>query len=445
MSRNENPMPRTNVGFRIGSWTITFQSLLLIGLDIFILLIAYPHTKTKLLLLMGSLLFVFLIIGIVLTLIFPIGLSIERKIVGTAMVELGFTLNFIVHNSGLDKLGFMIYDFIPPLHTDVQLQEFAVGYLSRGSSLQYTYRVTPIIRGDYTLESVFAKGGDPFGLFQRYIRLNAPGRLLVLPRPQPVYSQLPTSVSIIPFEEMSTVNLSGNSSEFMGVREYQNGDSPKRIHWLASAKRGQLITRLYERNVAGSLSIVLLNNSQNDRRNPQAEHPIEYQIKLAANLAQAAVDQQYIMQLATVSPIEETITRGTGQGVLQEWLHVLARLKDGAPFDVAKRTGDIISQLMPPVQSDQAGLLIIISSGLLKDEQLALGLIAHRMRNTTLVDIVRSSFSTNVTGKSRYEQIRDKTISSTNIKRLNIFKVKAGDNLSSASSMLLLHNRESST
>ena len=435
---NKNTAGSNNInGIRLGSFYVTYPAVLFLALNLFVLFIAYPITKTKLLLLMGSLMLIFALACFLLTLLFPLGLSVVRKMSGTAMVDLSYLVSLTVTNIGLDKIGFTLYDYIPPMPKDNQLQELPVEYLAKGESKNLEYRIIPKVRGEFELNSVYIRGGDPFGLFQRYIAYSTQGNLVVLPKPIAINYQLPTSVSLIPFEEQSTVNLAGNSSEFLGVRDYQSGDSPKTIHWLASAKRGQLITRLYERNVAGSLSVILINNSQNDKRNPQTEHPLEYQIKLAANLAQTAVDQQYILQLATVSPESHTITRGTGQAALQEWLNILARLKNGGPFSIAHKVGETIAQLVPPIRSDQASLLIIISSGLIQKELRELSLISYRMKNTVIADIDRSSFSTEISNRNK----QNLSIETSSIKnqgnRIEVFSIKSGDNLSKSASLML--------
>jgi uncharacterized protein (DUF58 family) len=71
----------------------------------------------------------------------------------------------------------------------------------------------------------------------------------------------------------------------MGVRPYQPGDSFRRIHWLATARTGNLHAHVYQ-PVSAQVMVICLNISTFAQRwegvNPQL---MEYLIELAATLA----------------------------------------------------------------------------------------------------------------------------------------------------------------
>lgn len=80
--------------------------------------------------------------------------------------------------------------------------------------------------GTLTVASEF-----PFGLFRAWSPLRFDSRLLVYPKPSPIF---------LPFPEVGGGGLQNGAArsgdEFDGVKSYRNGDSIRRIHWKSLAK-----------------------------------------------------------------------------------------------------------------------------------------------------------------------------------------------------------------
>lgn len=111
-----------------------------------------------------------------------------------------------------------------------------------GSGSWYEYRLRLATRGIYSIGPVRAQVGDVFGLASRPAALDAPSALLALP----VCEMLePTG---IPGEHgshgqaASNRRLTPDSFEVM-TREYRPGDTVRRIHWPATARKGTLMVR----------------------------------------------------------------------------------------------------------------------------------------------------------------------------------------------------------
>ena len=106
----------------------------------------------------------------------------------------------------------------------------------------YEYRLRLATRGIYSIGPVRAQVADPFGLAARPATLDSPSALIALPRANALE---PTG---IPGEHGSHGQASSNrrltpdSFEVM-TREYRPGDTVRRIHWPATARRGALMVR----------------------------------------------------------------------------------------------------------------------------------------------------------------------------------------------------------
>jgi uncharacterized protein (DUF58 family) len=92
---------------------------------------------------------------------------------------------------------------------------------------------------------------DPLGLFQGFRDLPDGEVALVLPR----FAALAARRETREVEVSVPAPRAGSGNEPFGVREYQAGDSLRRIHWRSSARRGQLVVREYEPPGVQSLAI----------------------------------------------------------------------------------------------------------------------------------------------------------------------------------------------
>ncbi|MBV1779187.1 DUF58 domain-containing protein [Paeniglutamicibacter sp. ABSL32-1] len=152
--------------------------------------------------------------------------------------------------------------------TDTLPEDFGTGpgfsYPSRnavqGSGSWYEYRLRPATRGIYAVGPVRAQVADVFGLAARPAALDAPSALIALPVCEALE---PTG---IPGEHgshgqaASNRRLTPDSFEVM-TREYRPGDTVRRIHWPATARRGSLMVR-QEDYRATPRAVIMLDRSR---------------------------------------------------------------------------------------------------------------------------------------------------------------------------------------
>jgi len=100
----------------------------------------------------------------------------------------------------------------------------------------------PVVRGPMATERAVLESGDPLGFFRTRRRRPPEGLAVVLPR----FRSLADNLRIREVESQLTVIRAGHGNDLYGVREYRQGDSLRRIHWRASARRGELVVREFE-------------------------------------------------------------------------------------------------------------------------------------------------------------------------------------------------------
>lgn len=138
-------------------------------------------------------------------------------------------------------------------------------------------------RGLYTLGPTSLYSSDPFGLFSVELSYSATSTMMVMPPIVPL-----PSIDVAPGGRAGEGRIIAPSLEqtisASSVREYIPGDSMRRIHWLTSARKGDLFVRTFDRTPSSDWWIYLdLNEEVQVGEEETATE--EHAIILAASLA----------------------------------------------------------------------------------------------------------------------------------------------------------------
>lgn len=175
------------------------------------------------------------------------------------------------------------------------------------------YQVTPTRRGYYQLGPLVLETGDLFGLHRRYRVLTDPHFLMVLPKVMPLAGYEVSSKRPIG-EVRMTYRLFEDPTRIAGVRTYERGDPLNRVNWRATARTGQLHSKVYEPStVAGATILLDFHSAAHDRKHEP--HRSELAITAAASIANAV----YLMgqQVGLVSNGRDAADRIRYEG----WAH----------------------------------------------------------------------------------------------------------------------------
>lgn len=151
------------------------------------------------------------------------------------------------------------------------------------------YRLRARQRGVLEFGPVELRSGDMFGLRTQQQECGRTDRLIVYPRVVPLTTLgLPAAH---PFGDAKMRRkLATDPLRLMSVRAYAAGDSPRYIHWKASARRGELQTKVFEpsaQRVAGIFLDVQTVPSEHQGYVPEY---LEFGVSAAASVARFLLD-----------------------------------------------------------------------------------------------------------------------------------------------------------
>ena len=181
-------------------------------------------------------------------------LSADRKL-DTRHREIGETAEVVIRVNNGGKLPIawvLVEEMLPtdflyknPRKLSVKGGRIRVLFLSPGQTKPIKYKITFEGRGYFPIGPTVAETGDVFGLHRRHRLLSGPVYVMVYPKvlPLPKYD----FASERPIGEVRLANrLFEDPTRTAGVRPYQLGDPLQRVHWGATARTGQLHSRVYE-------------------------------------------------------------------------------------------------------------------------------------------------------------------------------------------------------
>ena len=127
---------------------------------------------------------------------------------------------------------------------------------SAGGAHRGTYVLEHVPRGRYLVEEVVATIEDPFALARTELALDRTGSLVVYPRLvelDALFSE--TGAYAQDGRRMLLRRPSG--FDLHSVREYERGESLRKVHWRSTARRGQLMVKDLEDAPRDEIAVVL--------------------------------------------------------------------------------------------------------------------------------------------------------------------------------------------
>jgi uncharacterized protein (DUF58 family) len=118
------------------------------------------------------------------------------------------------------------------------------------------YTLTRLPRGRYVFEESAAVIEDPLGLDRVELELAAPGAVLVYPRLVEL-DRLFSESGAAAHDGRQLLLRRPAGFDLHSVREYEQGESLRRVHWRSTAKRGQLMVKELEDAPRDEVAVVL--------------------------------------------------------------------------------------------------------------------------------------------------------------------------------------------
>lgn len=265
----------------------------------------------------------------------------------------------------------------------VSLPGRVVGVPGRGTR-QWVAKVTLTRRGSYRVGALKVRTGDPFGLFSTEMMIGHPTSVVVFPEVVPLpHWRLPPS----PIDGTTPTRRRYEAATPLvtGIRPYQHGDAINRIHWLSSARHGELQVKEFDLEQAADVWIALdLDRSVHAGIGNDAS--VETAVTVAASVAMRTLgDNRSVAMTASARRIQ-IHQPDRGPRVEQKLLHLLANVQ----ADGAMPLAEVISATLPQLRR---GMTLCIITGS-TDRAWVRSLAALRRRGVAALAILldRASF-----------------------------------------------------
>jgi uncharacterized protein (DUF58 family) len=248
-----------------------------------------------------------------------------------------------------------------PLAIDTEAEEgISLGTLQPGQSQTVSFPLICHGRGAFVLGGYRIRSDFPFGLLQSYRVQNLPTRLIVHPAFRPLSRfNLPAGRRFQP-GGIAMASQVGDSFEYLGNREWRDGDNPRDIDWRATARLSgasgsSLVVREWREEYFLRVGVVLdthvpltappskrlflqeLRERLPGRAARQARlAALERGISLCAAVSDALARQDYIVDLFAAGPNLYHLMAGRSLAYREQILDILACV-EGSPEEPLSR------------------------------------------------------------------------------------------------------------
>jgi uncharacterized protein (DUF58 family) len=270
------------------------------------------------------------------------------------LVHVGDMLKVHVHLHNNSRLytGWFEIMLMGNLPGDVSSIATAV---SAGRQERLEMRTACHARGVYTVGPLLARSSDPLGLFRVEKARGNPGKAVVQPAIVALpYFKLPVAEQS--GEESAQYRSQTRTPHVATVREYIRSDSLNQIHWLSTAKSGQLMSKEFDAGGGGDVWVFLdlerrVHCSQGTARTD------EYAVSIAASLAQLAVGEEHLVGLVAYGDREYLLPLSGGSQQMHRILETLILSKTEGVDPLGEVLVENAGQF-----GNSASLLIVTSS-----------------------------------------------------------------------------------
>ena len=271
-------------------------------------------------------------------------------------------------------------------------------------------------RGVYTIGPLVARTNDALGLFQAQKIQGEPTKVVV----QPPIVSLPhfrLSVAERSGEESARYRSQSRTAHVGTIREYIHGDSLRQIHWLSTAKTGQLMSKEFDAGGGGDVWIVL-DLERKIHHSQGMERTDECAVAVAASLAHHAVAEEHSVGLIACGDREYLLPLKGGTEQMSEILETLTLSKTEGKNPLASVLVEKGRQF------DRSASILVVTSSTATEWISVLRELRSRSLNIVVVLVDPTSFG----GTQALDAVAMKLVSAG----ISAYVVHRGDPLSQA-------------
>jgi uncharacterized protein (DUF58 family) len=174
---------------------------------------------------------------------------------------------------------------------------FVLRRIQPGAARTLIYRVRSDSRGRFPIGPLSLHSADPLGLFEMTRSFTTRQLLTVAPRTETL-SPITLGTVWSGRGDGHAAHTAAAGEDDVGVREYRHGDELRRIHWPATAHRGEIMVRR-EEQTWHSRATVLLDCRTGAHNGDGPNSSFEWAVSAAASTIAYLLRNGYTVQLAT--------------------------------------------------------------------------------------------------------------------------------------------------
>ena len=165
------------------------------------------------------------------------------------------------------------------------LGEFPLSFERTKGGYTATYTLERVPRGRYGIESTRVVAGDPFGFAVQQSTVHRGGSLLVFPRVVELGALFSETGSRVADGRRLLLRRQ-TGFDFHSVREYEQGESLRRVHWPTTARRGKLMVKELE-DAPRDEALVILDAQEGTVTGSGRHSSFEVAVQAAGSIARA--------------------------------------------------------------------------------------------------------------------------------------------------------------
>ena len=169
----------------------------------------------------------------------------------------------------------------------------------------FSMELKPFKRGVFSIPQGIAESSFPFNLFKHSVLFARKESLIVHPASRDLRNLFPRGGGELPRLSARSVPRPGESMDFYGCRMYRPGDSPRKIHWRATARYRIPVIKEYQQEQVQHAAILLDSYVSPSRLAVGALHAL---FSLSQSLMKARTNTVFEAAVSLAASIAESLT-----------------------------------------------------------------------------------------------------------------------------------------
>jgi uncharacterized protein (DUF58 family) len=278
------------------------------------------------------------------------GLKVRRRLPNRAFAGSPCLVEIAIANEKprLPSLSIETEDVAPDQPTDRRCYFLKI---DAGGEQAASYQRTPTRRGVLRLTEVRVRTRYPFGLFEKGRILDLADELVVYPALAPLPR---TRAELGRTGTDAPTTRTGRGVEVASLREYQDGDEVRAIHWRRSAALDRLVVRERHHDSARRMTLVI-----DERRPVDAdaawEERFERAISLAAATAARALEEGSAVEAVARSGSSPLVLPGQPADPVWRFLALLEAVPEAEARELPARFAGAVQRFDASIEPPRSG------------------------------------------------------------------------------------------